>query len=332
MTLEAIQLPAELILRAPTLDDAQAVADLIAAIDIDLTGEADISVNEINDEWNDSNLNLATDAWVVTTPDGEVVGYEIVSDGRHGGRINADGYVHPAHRGRGIGTTMIRLAETRARQFIAEYPDDVRVCLQAGIYGHEDAGRSLLENEGFRTVRHFWRMGIQMDLPPTSPKWPDGIQVRTFVLGQDDYATYSAIEEAFSDHWGHVPTSFEEWKERNFSGERFNPDIWFLAIDQASNEIAGASLCRFRMGDSPWLSSLSVRRKWRGRGVGMALLRHTFSEFYGRGFRKVALGVDAQSLTGATVLYERAGMTVLQRYDLLEKELRAGTVIYRTEL
>ena len=62
--------------------------------------------------------------------------------------------------------------------------------------------------------------------------------------------------------------------------------------------------------------------KWRKRGLGLALLLHTFNEFYQRGDRTVGLGVDAQSLTGATRLYEKAGMHVTRQYDTYEKVIR----------
>jgi mycothiol synthase len=73
-----------------------------------------------------------------------------------------------------------------------------------------------------------------------------------------------------------------------------------------------------------WVDDLAVRRSWRRRGLGMALLHHSFGEFYRRGTRKVALEVDSQNLTGATRLYERAGMHATRQYDVYEKELRAG--------
>jgi len=67
-----------------------------------------------------------------------------------------------------------------------------------------------------------------------------------------------------------------------------------------------------------------VRRPWRRKGLGLALLLHSFGEFYRRGRRRVGLGVDAQSLTGATRLYEKAGMRVARVYNTYEKELRPG--------
>jgi ribosomal protein S18 acetylase RimI-like enzyme len=56
--------------------------------------------------------------------------------------------------------------------------------------------------------------------------------------------------------------------------------------------------------------------------LGTALLRRAFIEFFRRGTRRVALAVDTQSLTGATRLYERAGMWVERLYSVYRKELR----------
>ena len=91
--------------------------------------------------------------------------------------------------------------------------------------------------------------------------------------------------------------------------------------------IAGMSLCYPKQVEDPqmgWVSTLGVRRPWRRRGVALALLHHSFGEFYRRGQQRVGLGVDAESITGATRLYEKAGMYVQRRYNTYHKELRPG--------
>jgi ribosomal protein S18 acetylase RimI-like enzyme len=93
--------------------------------------------------------------------------------------------------------------------------------------------------------------------------------------------------------------------------------------DQRSAQIAGYSLCRYRMGHG-WVGLLGVRRAWRKRGLGEALLLHSFGEFYKRGMTTVGLGVDAESPTGATRLYKKAGMQVAAEFVIYEKELRPG--------
>jgi ribosomal protein S18 acetylase RimI-like enzyme len=69
---------------------------------------------------------------------------------------------------------------------------------------------------------------------------------------------------------------------------------------------------------------IGVRPEWRRRGIAEALLRAAFAEFFRRGELRVALGVDAESPTGATRLYERVGMRVFSRTVVYEKELRAA--------
>jgi GNAT superfamily N-acetyltransferase len=70
-----------------------------------------------------------------------------------------------------------------------------------------------------------------------------------------------------------------------------------------------------------WIRQLGVRRPWRKKGIGLAILHHIFGKFYARGVTRVGLGVDAQSLTGATRLYERAGMHVKNHFARFEKEI-----------
>ena len=48
------------------------------------------------------------------------------------------------------------------------------------------------------------------------------------------------------------------------------------------------------------------------------------TEFYKRGEKVIGLGVDASNPTGATRLYERAGMHVASEFVIYEKEYRPG--------
>jgi len=173
--------------------------------------------------------------------------------------------------------------------------------------------------EGYRPIRHFWRLEIALGKAPPPPEWPAGITVRAFVRGQDERATHAAIEEAFADHWEHTPIALDEWVQRLTRREDFDPSLWFLAID--GDQIAGTALCYPRGAALGWVRGLGVRREWRGRGLGLALLHQAFGVFYERGRATVGLGVDAQSLTGATRLYERAGMRVTEQYEMHEKIL-----------
>jgi ribosomal protein S18 acetylase RimI-like enzyme len=58
--------------------------------------------------------------------------------------------------------------------------------------------------------------------------------------------------------------------------------------------------------------------------LGLALLYHSFGEFFKLGSRVISLGVDASNPTGATRLYQKAGMHVASEFVSYEKELRPG--------
>ena len=149
------------------------------------------------------------------------------------------------------------------------------------------------------------------------------------VPGQDEAALYRARNDAFRDHWGYVETPFDEgfalWQHETKSKPHHDPTLFFLIVE--GDEIIGYALCEPTITDYPdmgWIDNLAIRRPWRRRGLATALLQHIFSEFYRRGISKVGLGVDADSLTGAVRLYERAGMHRFRQYDTYEKEFRAG--------
>jgi ribosomal protein S18 acetylase RimI-like enzyme len=97
--------------------------------------------------------------------------------------------------------------------------------------------------------------------------------------------------------------------------------LWLIAWE--GDQIAGFSQNRY-LNKIGWVGTLGVRRPWRKKGMGLALLTHSFAEFYKRGIKTVGLGVDAANPTGATRLYEKAGMSVANSYVVYEKELRAG--------
>ncbi len=180
-----------------------------------------------------------------------------------------------------------------------------------------------MTDHGYHKVRRFSRMQIVMDVPLPAPIWSEDITIRTMVPGQDERAIYEAMEAAFPDHWGHSSETFEQWMARH-SDARQPARPTGVSGDGGGETVAGAAICMY-LEDFGWVDTLGVRRPWRKHGLGLALLHHVFGDFYRRGTHEVGLGVDAQSLTGATRLYERAGMHPLPHYDAYEKELRPAS-------
>jgi ribosomal protein S18 acetylase RimI-like enzyme len=71
-----------------------------------------------------------------------------------------------------------------------------------------------------------------------------------------------------------------------------------------------------------WVDHLGVRRAFRRRGIGLALLLHTMTVFYRRGYTRARLSVDSHSLTHAPRLYEKAGFGTVMGYHVFRKSGR----------
>lgn len=320
------------IVRAPTFDDADAVADLFNASSLDVTGEREMDVKDLRREWQTPGFDLARDARVVLTPDGEIIAYAEQWDvAEPHVRRFASVRVHPAHRGRGIGTALNRWVERRARETLDLAPEGAQVALGASVVAHHQPAQDVLEALGFKPVRRFWRMVAELngDLKPAV--WRDGLHVRQMRPGEER-PFYRMLDEAFEDHWGRVNRPFEEAFERWLyfveNCEACDPELFFVVEDRsAGGEIAAAAYGMIDIAEDEhmgWVSMLGVRRDYRRQGIALALLRHIFADFERRGKQRVGLAVDAASLTGATRLYEKAGMSVAQERIAFEKILREG--------
>jgi len=305
--------------RPATPADLPEVLALAQASDVVLIGESDWTEADLREEWED--YDLARDVFLLEL-DGRLAGYAAFERRGDSGRMLADGYVHPELTGRGVGSELLRLTERRAREEVASVPAGERVYLQNAALASDPAAPALYAAHGYEPVRRSWRMVIDLERPP-EPQVPPGIQLRLFREPEERRAVYEAIEEAFEDHWEHRRRSFEEWSKRAFDVEGYDPSLVWLALE--GSEVVAANVCYWkRQGDWGWVGSIGVRPPWRRRGIAEALLETSFAEFFRRGEHRVALGVDAESPTGATRLYEKAGMRIFWEAVVYEKELRAG--------
>lgn len=311
--------PAGFTVRPACHEDIREIIELINALDMAF-GHAIMTfeIGDIENDWRD--LDTETDTWVIVGPNGALAAYGTLTD-EGLGQFVADGYVHPQWRRHGLGSLLLHLVESRARELIDTAPPGSRVTLLNSVLVVDDAARTLLVGEGYSLTRVFWRMRLEMTEPPPLPKWPAGVRVRTFERGRDERAVYEVVESAFSDHWGHTPATFEEWNARR-EQDWWDPSLWFL-VEADGVGLVSVALCRMRP-EQGWVNTVATLREWRRRGLGRALLLQCFGAFWQRGQRVVGLGVDSQSLTGAAHLYESVGMGVDMRIATYEKELRPG--------
>jgi mycothiol synthase len=328
-----VELPKGFTIRGANINDVEPALRLFNTWSRSVIQQDDVTdAGAIRNEWVSPGFDPAQDICLVFSPEEEMVGYiEVWTTTKPAVHPWIWGRVHPEFGGLGIGTWLLQWAEELASKVLDELPSDLRVALRVGIYRTAKESKKLFEDMGFTQIRSSYEMRIDIDEAPPAPLWADGITLKIADPEKDMQAIYEADRESFRDHFGHIEESFEEGFARFkhfITGEGSDPSLWFLAMD--GEEVAGISLCRPNSYSDPalgWVNTLGVRRAWRNRGVGLALLQHSFGEFYRRGNRKVGLGVDAKNLTGALRLYEKAGMHVHLAFDLFEKTVRSGREI-----
>ena len=281
-------------------------ADAVAALFVEAWGESRRMDGDEIRAWL-GNESLKPENLLVLEREGRVVGYFDVwrKDDLADLDVAAPGFWHEAfdyaeQRARDLGAK-------RARSFFVE--------------GHVVA--ELVAARGYLPIRASYTMEIELgDEPPLEPVVPDGIEIRPYRHPEDEAVVYRAQQEAFADHWEFHPEPIEQWREFSVKALNFEPSLWFVAWDR--DDVAGVSLNYFtRPGDPGYgfVGTLAVRRAWRRRGLGEALLRRSFVALHARGQRRVRLAVDAENLTGATRLYQRAGMTVVRQSNTWERAL-----------
>jgi GNAT superfamily N-acetyltransferase len=151
--------------RRPVMSDLKSVTELMIACDIAEEGLADPTEDDLRRAWESSNFHMQTDAWVIVTHRGQIVGYAEVRQERDA-QLASVTRVHPDYRGRGIGTLLTWLVEERAREMMSTISSDIEVTLTNTVSNLNPVARELLEREGYTLARHFWRLVIDMDELP----------------------------------------------------------------------------------------------------------------------------------------------------------------------
>jgi mycothiol synthase len=306
--------------RPISVDDAEAIADLLKAAEAVEPTNEHYSTEDIRDELTAPNVRL-TDGSTSVWEGSRLVGCALAvpreaANPEHRMRIELE--VHPEYRDAEVGKQLIEwLARTGSALHAETFPE-APLELHARVYESQRWNTELLRAGGFAQARSFATMRVDLaDLPPR-PDLPEGLLLVRYDSGYED-AARDAVNDAFAGHWGMAPYSAELWRHRMVGSPAFRPETSFLLLTE-DGEVGSFVLSAFYTSEADatgvrevLVSYVGTRSALRGRGVATALLAHTLVVAREQGYERAALEVDESNAHNALDIYRRCGFEVTER-------------------
>lgn len=313
---------------ALVLEDVPALTALLNAVDAHEESGEPAEEPSIREWLQMPRLDLAADTVAVRAGE-ELIGFGLVTvsahqdrDGR--ARVQLSGAVHPGHRRRGLGTSLLEQLEARGTELAAQRHPGRPAVLRLGGGRDPEPGadpggadvRPVLDRRGYRRVRSWLEMeralpGAALEVPA-----PDGARILAPTPEQSK-AVRAAHVAAFADHWGSAPIDAETWQVWTTS-HTSRPEHSTIALAPDGTVLAYAVTSEDRPGVLH-VALVGTRPEARGRGLARAVLARTLASGAEAGFTGAVLEVDAESLTGATRLYEAVGFERAHVHATYEK-------------
>ena len=343
-----MQSTASFILRPYLASNVKSVVDVINADSQKTLGYPRAVIDGVGNLRLVRYVPLSSDKVVAVNEQGKIVGYAYVADKENGIVSEVGGAVHPEEWGKGIGQLLLDWAEEQARVLTNNAPAGVRSVLQANLFETEVEAIKLFTDSGYAKMREWVHMSLEMDQPFPVSSLPDGMSLREMDLDNDWEIVGPAMDEAFADHWGAiqlpafseeaVDTANDEDDEEmddtpgddSFSNA---PGYCFIILD--GDKVAGGILCNAKLverTDTGRVGSVFVRREYRRRGIGQALMKTAFHTFWHHGVKRIILDTDSESFSDSTKFYSGLGMKPYRREFLYEKEIRPGREVRRLQV
>jgi mycothiol synthase len=288
-----VDIPDPLTHRPLQLDDAHAVFEVMVAQEQADLDEVMIEEADIVGDWSRPVFDVASSTVGVFDADRLVAYGEVGAGGR------ADAAVHPAYRGRGIGTAVARWMQDNARsKGVAE----IGMPVPKG-----SPGDRLLEALGYRVRWESW--GLELPAGATVPEreLPEGYVVREADPSEYEQC-WTVQEDAFLEWSARDRESFDDWLAQMTGRPGFEPWNLRVVVDPAGEVVSFGWVQLSEDGTTAFIARLATKKEERGRGLAQALLVDAFAAGRDHGAARSELSTDSR--TGALGLYEKVGMVV----------------------
>ena len=291
MSAPRLDLPDGFTARPLTMDDGQAVYELVAAEETLDLGEPDISLEDITADWQQPSYDIS--ASTVGIFDGD----RLVAYGDLAGGEGAYAAVHPDHRGRGLGTAIARWQQALGRE------RGVKLLSCQVVEG--GAADRLLASIGYRLRWTAWDLELPEGRELAARPLPDGFALRD-ATAADHEAVWTLLEDAFLEWSDRDRAPIGDFGARTWGRPGYEP--WNLRLLQdASGELVGVTQV-YLAGVGGYVAKIAVLADHRGRGLAPPMLVDAFALAREHGAVRCYLSTDTRA--GARGLYERVGMEV----------------------
>lgn len=242
---------------------------------------------------------------VLVEQDGALVGYAHLDVTDPVAGSSAELVVHPAARRHGIGRAMVE-------ELVRQSPDGR---LRLWAHGEHPAAGHLATALGFARSRVLFQMRRPLTGELPAYTLPEGVTLRTFVVGEDEQEWTALNARAFADHpdqgrWGVEEVLLREqepWFDpRGFLiAEEHGRMVGFHWTKVHGSDPGSGEHAHEPVGE---VYVVGVDPAQQGRGLGPALTLAGLHSLQRRGLDSVLLYVD-ESNTTAVRVYERLGFT-----------------------
>jgi mycothiol synthase len=233
---------------------------------------------------------------VLVSEDQQLVGYAQLESGTEwsAGQL----VVSPEHRRRGVGTLLLQ-------RLIMESNSPLRVWAM----GDSPAGRALAAAAGMAAQRELLIMERRLDEDLPEPVVPPGVEIRTFVPGQDEQAWLRVNAAAFAHHPEQALIDGDDLADR-MAEPWFDPKGFFVAT--INDTMVGFHWTKQHQDQLGEVYVLGIEPSAVGRGLGKALLLTGLRSLQLRGNTRVELYVEADQ-PAAIGLYLSYGFATVSR-------------------
>ena len=299
-----------------TLEDAPAIAELLLASDIAVLGHSDYTLTELEGDLRRSDLEHT--GWYDES--GALIGYGWLERHEQTSKVEFDAYVHPEHDS-ALGDEVLAALEARGLELAAEAGHD-HALLETGAYREDERTRGWLARRGFEIGTTFTRMRVDLPGPQAAPEPPTGVVVRRSDAEDDDLRLALDIhEKAFTEHYGHVPRTFETFRDQFHEHGSDWSSLWIGEVDGQPAGLLIGTQQFVEEENAGYVRIVGVLAETRGRGLAKALLQTYFAASQEDGRTAVLLHVDQANVTNALGLYESVGMRSVLQIDAWAKQL-----------